>query len=277
MEVNTFKVIFLAFVQGLGEFFPISSSGHLVITQYYLGLKGDMLSLDILLHAGTLLALLIFFSQEIMNIFKHLLTTPWRKWWKHPNGSIFLFILLACIPTGIIGLLGKNFFEKMFHSTSWATIGFLLTGNILLLCNFWNFKQLSETDLIQSGNKNALIVGTIQGFSIIPGISRSGSTISCLYALGYNLKEAGKISFLLSIPAVLGAVLLQSPKLLVTGIQGLSLIQAILGFSISFITGYLVLKILMRMLSSGKNFFRFGYYCCFLGLFLTFFEAIYGN
>lgn len=274
------KIVLLGIIQGLGEFLPISSSGHLLIGQKWLELTGDLLSLDIILHGGTLLALLIFFRQDILNLVLSIMPagedeSEERK----ENKKLLVYILLASIPTAIIGLVIKKFFKSIFHSVPLATCGFFVTAAALLYCHLIIRNLLAAEKKQESQNYTyleALLLGLIQGMAVIPGISRSGSTISFLYSRGYNMNRAGRISFLLSIPAVSGALLLEMVSIFKGQMPGFSPFEISLGFFISFITGYLSLVLLFYIFDKGKQFFLFGYYCLVLALLLTLSEVFNG-
>ena len=266
------QTIFLGIIQGLTEFLPISSSGHLVIFQHLIGLKNTELLLDISLHIGTLLAVLIFFWTDIkMMAYESVgfIRTVFRKRnliseiQRFPHAALTLWILIGTIPTALIGIIFSSFFQKMFGSTFFVGFMLIVTGSILgasrLIPNY--FEKKKQVGLILS-----LAVGIAQGAAIIPGISRSGATIVCGLFCGLNRDLAGRFSFLLSIPAILGATVL---KFDMTKITEIGFIPFLAGILVSFLVGLIALKITMNMLRKG-NLFYFAPYCFLAGILAIF-------
>jgi undecaprenyl-diphosphatase len=240
------KYIILGIIQGLTEFLPVSSSGHLVIAQHWLNIADQGLILDIFLHAGTLLAVIIFFRREIIELIK----TP--PLWK--------YVIITTVLTAIIAVLGKNFFEGLFSSTRVAGLGLFITAAIL----FSTGRSLKGERLISDLNiKDALLVGLFQALAIVPGISRSGSTISSQLWRGVEKETAFRYSFLVSIPAILGALLMEGAEL--KHIPGVNSPGPWLGFLSAVIIGLVSLKILRLVIQKAK-FSLFGYYCLLVGL-----------
>jgi len=243
------KYILLGIIQGITEFFPISSSAHLVIFQKIFGITGQELGLSIVLHLGTIFSLLIYFLKDILNLFK--------------NIKLILLILVVTLVTGIIGILGKDFFESLFSLPKPVAVALIFTGIILI------FTKKIKNNLKDTINfKDALILGLFQGLAIIPGISRSGITISTLLLRKIDKETSFRFSFLASIPAVFGATLLEAKKIefaFKTNISGI-----IAGFIFSFLSGIFALGILKRVLNKAK-FYYFGYYCIFLAIFTLIF------
>ncbi len=233
------KYIILGIVQGLTEFFPVSSSGHLVIVQRLLGITQEVVSFDIVLHLGTTLALLVFFFKDIVALFKDL--------------RLLGLILTATVITGVIGIAGKDFFESLFASPQHTAIGLLITGCILLVTQkFIQGKRNTVTF------KDSIVMGCMQGIAIIPGISRSGSTVSSLLFRGLDRETSFRFSFIAAIPAVLGAALLKAKDI------GFAFEGDITGFALGFIAsavvGIVSLWLLKLMVRRAKLHY-FGYYC----------------
>lgn len=266
--MNIGQTILLGTIQGLTEFLPISSSGHLVIFQKIIGLKNPEVMLDVSLHIGTLLAILIFFRDDIKAIIieglafirdvisKKKTVGEIRR---VPNAALILWILVGTIPTGIIGILFKPLFIHMFGSAFVVGVMLIVTGLILAssLCIPGSMKKNSEPGLI-----SALLVGLMQGTAIIPGISRSGSTIVCGLFCGLNREAAGRFSFLLSVPAIIGASLLEFD---ISKITNIGATPFIVGIGVSFIVGLLALKITMTLVRRG-NLSYFAPYCLLAGI-----------
>ncbi len=233
------KYALLGVVQGLTEFLPVSSSAHLVILQKILGLSGEELVVSIVLHLGTVLALTVFFFKDILGLLRNI------KW--------LLLILIVTAITGVIGIAGKDFFEGLFASVKLAAAALLVTGVILILTR--RFRRPNREML---GLSDALFLGFAQGLAIIPGISRSGITISTLLFRRLTWEVSFKFSFLASIPAILGATLLEAKKI-DFAIQG-KFGDYALGFVFSFITGLFSLWLLKLVLRKSRLDY-FGYYC----------------
>jgi undecaprenyl-diphosphatase len=262
-QLNTLETFLLGAVQGLTEFLPVSSSGHLVIFQHILGFQQPELLLDTVLHLGTLLAVALYFRKDLRQVAKEL-WPPRREKLYH---SMAGWILIGSLPTALIGFFFRTPLEAFFGSVS--TVGFMLltTGLFLTVTRFLPKGYCRRRQL---GVLTALAIGTAQGLAIIPGISRSGATIVCGLLLGLERELAGKFAFLLAIPAILGALALQSNTAAPAGI-GLS--SLLVGFTVSAAVGLAALGILMRMVCKGELAY-FAPYCWALGLFSIFFQAL---
>ena len=208
--MNNLETIFLGIVQGLTEFLPVSSSGHLVIFEKIIGLKEPEILLDTSLHLGTLIAVCIYFRNDLV----HMVTELWsfvspgpkKQDVARPNARLAMMVALGSVPTAIIGLAFKDSLEKAFGSLFLVGVMLLITGTIV---GITRLIPKSHNAKMQVGPLIALAVGTAQGLAIMPGISRSGSTIVCALLLGLDRELAGRFSFLLAIPAIVGAVILQ--------------------------------------------------------------------
>ncbi len=252
--------LILGAVQGVTEFLPVSSSGHLVLLQNLLGLNEPELLLDIMLHVGTLAAIVAVFFRELWGI----LTGVARALLRRPQGDpanprLAWLILVGTIPTALMGVLFSGSFERAFGSAPWTGGMLLITGGLLFL-----------TRLLPPGGRavesmrirDALTIGVLQGFAILPGISRSGATISGALFLGLSRPLAGSFSFLLAVPAILGALILKGRELAVLPPQGAGAVA--LGALVAAVVGFISLKLLLRLLRRGKL-FPFAYYCWALG------------
>ncbi len=246
----------LAIIQGITEWLPVSSSGHLIIAEKILNYHSD-LTFNVALHFGTLMSVFVYFGKEITDIFQDLLKFKFHT----EDGKLGILLIIATIPAAIIGLLFKDIFESIYTNLSIVALGFGITGLVLIIASL-NFKIRNNKLNI----KNALIIGFSQILSIFPGISRSGTTISAGILSGLNEKTALKFSFLMSIPIIFGA------NIITIGNQTLppELIWATL---VSFIIGLLFLHLMYKhILTSRKNLKWFGIYALLLsiaiGLFL---------
>lgn len=266
------EAIVLGILQGLTEFLPVSSSGHLVLAQQFLGLKEPLVFFDVMLHVGTLAAVLVAYRGAIGRlVIGGLSTLSNTEFYRKPittlNASVELrfiwLILLGSIPTGIIAVLFKTQLESFFDKVHIVSVMLILTGVILQLPRL----RRESMDSTYSPNKeikswHAPLIGIAQGCAITPGISRSGTTISLALFLGIPAKTAAEYSFLLSIPAILGAVALK-----ISDIENTEIPLYIIGTGMlaSFIVGYIALRLLLAVLNRGK-FSLFSYYCVALGL-----------
>jgi undecaprenyl-diphosphatase len=267
--LQTVEAIILGAIQGLTEFLPVSSSGHLVLFQNLFGLKEPELLFDICLHVGTLVAVLVVFYRDILDILTALVRIPgrmtsaggfWRLCQTDPAIRMAFLIVVGSLPTAVIGLLFKNITDQLFGSTAIVGAMLLVTGILL-----WLTRRIqgSGRPIGRTTVKDALIIGIVQGLAILPGISRSGSTIATALFLGVDRKLAGRYSFLLSIPAIVGALLLglDAPELATT----IPLTTIIAGSLVSAVVGWLALVVLLRVVDRGQL-HRFAPYCWLVGL-----------
>ena len=244
------EAITLGVIQGITEFLPISSSGHLVLGQALLGIVLPGNEFEVITHLGTLLSVFCFFWTDIIKLFTGIRDIKTQKY--------ILYLTVATIPAVVVGLTSKSFISVLFESIKMVSISLIFTGLILFLSQ--KLIQRFETMTIKKG----LLIGLSQAIAIIPGISRSGMTISMGLALGISGKEAAKFSFLLAIPSITGAGIL---TLMDTSFSTMTIPASFLiaAFLSSFIIGYFSLKWLFGLLESGK-FHLFGYYCILIGI-----------
>ncbi len=229
--------IFLGIVQGLTEFLPISSTGHLVLFGKMFGLREAGLLFDTLLHLGTLVAVIVVFWEEV----KHILT--------HPFSRLSRLLIVGTIPTAIIGLSFKDYFEEISRTGQTIGVEFIATGLILWAVESMrkghrSFEQINYTD--------ALIIGTLQGAAILPAISRSGLTIAGALLRGIDRADAARFSFLLSLPAILGAVVLQTKDLVEQPPETALFLPMLAGTVFAFLSGYLAIRWMLRLISLGS-------------------------
>lgn len=244
--MSILESIILGIVQGITEFLPISSSGHLVIFQNLLGLKEPQLIYDAFFHFGTLLAVTVFYWDDV----KRLLSLSFE-----PNRERLL-IIVASIPTAIIGFGLKDMFESLFASISAVGIALLITGVLLWLVE--NIDVSSNKDIFELNWWYAVLIGIAQGLAITPGISRSGATIVTALFLGMNRDSAAKFSFLIFIPAVLGATSLEALDAFQAGIVGINYWALFTGTIIASMVGYLAIKFLLEILERNRlNYFAY--------------------
>ncbi len=262
------QALVLGIIQGLTEFLPISSSGHLVLTQHLFGLKEAELAFDVSVHLGTLVAVLLYFRQDIVDLISGL----WHALGSDPTPSsagdraqvrLAWRIIIGSIPTAAIGLALHGVADRLFASPLLTGVMLMLTGGILFATR--SGKQSGTKtgrSLDQLTIKDALVMGVIQGLAVIPGISRSGSTIAIGILTGIRHESAARFSFLLSIPAVSGAALLVLKDALQTG--GLDLPLCLIGGGIALVVGYAALALLVLLVKKGQL-HLFAPYCWVVG------------
>ncbi len=243
-------------IQGLTEFLPISSSGHLHLFHGILGDSSLPIFFAILLHLFSLLAVLIVFRKDIWRVIVGFFKIIFEKK-INPDGQLALYILVATTPTAIIGLLLEDYFEKLFSNPIIISCILFVNGVILFASKYFQQKNGVLT------YKKSFIIGVVQGIAIIPGISRSGSTISAAIFLGVDRGVAGVFSFLLSIPAILGAGLLHAKDM--TTLESSVVSVSLVGGLASFIFGLFSLIFLLKLIKKGK-FYYFAYYCWFVSI-----------
>jgi undecaprenyl-diphosphatase len=255
--MNWLEALALAVVQGLTEFLPVSSSGHLVLAQTFFGIDpANAFIYDIVLHLGTALAALAFFRRDVAAVLRGLLP-PYRQAPPELGATRRLLLLLvaATAPTAVIGLAFKDFFEGLFASPT-AVVGALaVTGAFLIAASLL---QSAGQPLDSAPWWKAVLVGIAQGVAIVPGISRSGSTIVAGLATGLRREDAVRFSFLLFLPAILGATLLELRHPPAGATVPISLAAA--GFAAAAVTGYLAILVVLRWTRAGKL-WQFGLYC----------------
>jgi undecaprenyl-diphosphatase len=244
----------LGLLQGLTEFLPISSSGHLVLAQEALGLKTDpgSLSFEIVVHLGTLLAVFMYFRNTIVQLVRSLFNKEMRD-----SHRLILMVALGTIPAVIIGLTAKKLFPEIFTSALLAASMLIVNGGVLLLTG------LAKPCDSQLTAKRSVLIGLAQACALLPGISRSGSTISAGMFLGIDPSRAAEFSFLLAIPAILGAAVLDATAL--GALDGELLGIYLTGAVTACVSGYLAVSWLMRLIKGGK-FLYFGIYCLAIGV-----------
>jgi undecaprenyl-diphosphatase len=267
--MELYQGIILGIMQGLTEFLPVSSSGHLVLGQIFFGITQSQLTFDISVHMGTLLAVIVVYFSDILAMLSSLLIFFARLFSFKPiahlaaedkNLKMAGLIIIASIPTALLGLFLKEFEHILFASPALVGFMLILTGTILWLSKNFYFNE-NKASLF--GIKKAVLIGTGQGLAVLPGLSRSGTTIALGMFLGLDRHMAAKFSFLLSIPAILGAQILSIKDMIETGMIIDSV--AIFATIVSFIVGLFALKILLTVVHSGK-FHLFAPYCWIVGI-----------
>jgi len=264
--MDIIQAIILGIVQGLTEFLPVSSSAHLVFMTDILHLPQNV-AFDTILHLGTLIAVVGYFWKDVVKIITSFISSVldiFRGKFKEglneePFKKLSWFIIIGTIPAGLVGILFQKQFEALFNSIFYVGIFLIITGFLLWAAERVKPGHKDVKDLTLS---NALVIGVFQAIAIAPGISRSGATISAGLFSGLNRELAARFSFLLSIPAILGAALVQMKD-----ISNFDASTAVLiaGFLASMIFGYLAIKLLLKIIKE-RTLMIFAYYCWIVGI-----------
>ncbi|HOV69246.1 MAG TPA: undecaprenyl-diphosphate phosphatase [Clostridia bacterium] len=246
--IEILKAIILGIVQGLTEFLPVSSSGHLVLVQKIFKIE-EVLFLDTMLHAGTLVAVVFYFRKDILDILKK----PWCKMTK--------MLIIGTIPAGLAGLFLEDFIEKSFGG-GYLGYGLLITGVIILISARLALGKKTLKDMRYS---DSVTIGAAQALAILPGISRSGSTIAAGLMCGFDRSFATRYSMLLSIPVILGSTIFQAKDVLEHGTGDVSFPAIVIGTIAAAVSGFFAINVLMKVLKRGK-FKIFAFYVLILGI-----------
>jgi len=238
-------------IQGLTEILPISSSGHLVLTEYIMHLKQPGILFELMVHFGTLLSVLVYFRKRIFMLYKSLFDSSLQT-----ERKMIYYLIVGTIPAVIAALLFGDFFEEAFSSPIMTSIMLLSTGLILLST------KLARPRKLKLNIPRSILIGIGQALAILPGISRSGTTISTGLFIGIKPYEAAEFSFLLSIPAILGAIVFKFESVLSLNLD--ILWPYLVGTAVAFLTGLFAVYILLDLIRKGK-FVYFGIYCLFAG------------
>ena len=253
------NAIILGLLQGLTEFLPVSSSGHLVLFQHFFSppKTTNDITLEVVLHFGTLVAILVYFRYDLLDLLGSLF--HWKKTvesQKHfRNRMVIFYLAISTIITGVIYMLFGDKIEAMFSKPLIVAIFLSITGLIVF---FSDMMKTNEIPLSNIGIGRSIIVGLGQGIAMLPGISRSGTTIATSLYCGIKRADAARFSFLLSIPAILAANASEFRN--IVHLQPSMLLSYLLGALAAFISGYLVIDILIRIIRSSNLKF-FAYYC----------------
>jgi undecaprenyl-diphosphatase len=260
--------IIIGIVQGLTEFLPVSSSAHLVFIQKILGVQSS-LAFDTFLHLGTLIAVMWFFRYDIykmilswLSSIRDILSGRFREgFYSDPYKRLAWYVILATIPVGIVGVLFEDSVDSLFAGALYVPAFFLfVTGTILYLSQRMTSGEINYNTITK---KEALFMGLGQACAILPGLSRSGTTIAAGLTIGLNKEFAAKFSFILSIPAILGAFLLQAKD--IGSAMDANFLPVFLGFIASIIAGYMAIKWMLDLIQN-KSLDIFAYYCWVIGI-----------
>lgn len=250
--MSNFQSAVLGILQGVGEFLPVSSSAHLAIAPYFFGWKYQGLAYDVMLHLGTLCAILIYFAKDWVKIIHDGVKKP-----RENDGKILWLVVLATIPGALAGYFLEDLAETVFRNPAWIGLNLIFFSIFIYLADR-NPEQSLEISSINV--KDALIIGIAQALAIFPGASRAGMTIMAGLFLGYKRQDSARFSFLLATPIIFGAGILEMRKFTASAMDA----SLVLGFLFSFISGWLSIKFLLSYLKT-KNLIIFIVYRILLG------------
>lgn len=247
-----FFIIILAFVQGLTEFLPVSSSGHLVLLNKFFGIQNDFLLLSVLLHLATLFSVVIVLKKEVVDIVKH------------PFGETARKLVISTLPTVVLVLIFKKFVDQSFNG-DFLPICFMLTAILIVVSEYLNKKNKNNLNS-KITKKTALFMGIAQGVAVLPGISRSGATICAGLIGGKDRKEVAHYSFLMSIPIICASLIFEVYEYAVSG-QALTLMwyEFLIGFVVAFFTGIFAVKFMLKLVEK-HSLIWFAVYLAFVSI-----------
>lgn len=257
--MTIFRAIILGIIQGIAEFLPISSSAHLIIFPYLFGWEESGLAFDVALHFGTMMAVILIFFKDWWNLFVGAIKDVKEKK-KTTNGKMFWYLIIATIPAALAGVLLDNVIESVIRNKVWIiALALAIMGLLIYVGDKWASKHYKkETEFEDITLKQALIVGISQAFAVIPGFSRSGTTILAGRLQGISKEAITKFTFLLSVPVICGATILKVGDLALTK-------EVIVGIITSFATGIIAIKFLLRYIKK-HDFSIFAFYRVILAI-----------
>lgn len=256
--MNIWQSIVLGLVQGLAEFLPVSSSGHLLLMQKIFGIDDGGHFFTVLLHIGTLAAVLVVYRKRIIKM----ITKPVEQKFH------WIWIIAATLVTVAIALVLKKL-DILDAADSGRALGycFLITAILLVLCDYLRKRVKGRMKIVEMKWYHAAFIGFMQGIAPLPGISRSGATITGATACGMSRKEAAEFSFLLSIPAILGGAVLEIPDAIKDGTHGIGALPCIIGVIVAAISGYFAVKFMIKLITK-RSLTGFAIYTALLGVFV---------
>ncbi len=262
------KAVLLGFVQGATEFLPVSSSGHLVLGSHILGFKEQGIVFDVMLHLGTLLSVIIVFRKDLLAM----IAAPFQllngERHEQVRQAFFwdIYVIVATIPAVVVGLGFKDSIEQTFTSITMVCLMLIITGTMMIVS-----KYLPDRGRPVTAGRS-LLIGCAQAAAILPGLSRSGSTIFTGMLLGVNRETAARFSFIMSLPAILGAAVLNLKEVVMSPPLGSTLVNFAAGTAMAAATGYFAIILLLDVIKKNRLPW-FGYYClaiAFIGLAVIF-------
>ena len=271
--MSYFEAIILGLVQGLAEFLPISSSGHLALLQQAFGIHEDkVLLFAVLLHVGTLISVFIVYWKDIWELIvelcltiRDLCTGKGLRLAERPIRKLGVMIIVATIPTAIIGLVFSDFFDSLYNSVIPIGVGLIITGFLLI---FAEKKGEGNRGIQQMNFRNAIFIGLVQGVAICKSFSSIGSTLFGSLICNLDRKFAVKFVFLISIPSILGSAVLEAPAALEAGVTAAEVGPVLVGMLVAAVSGLVAIKTMIKIVSDKKLSY-FSYYVWALGLFVV--------
>lgn len=260
--MNLFEALVMGLVQGLTEFVPVSSSGHLVVVPWLMGWSEPGLAFDTVVHLGTLVAVLAFFAGDFVALGRGWVRSVRTRTLSDDEARVAWLLIVGTVPAALAGVLLADWFEQMFSQPALVGGFFILTA-VLLLAAEWLGRQNRE--LATLSVVAALFVGAAQALAICPGVSRSGATIAAGLVIGLARPVAARFSFLLSAPIILAAAVSQMLALTDVGLSGSQLSVLVVGFGAAAISGFLCIGFLLRYLQT-RGLHVFAGYCLVVGL-----------
>jgi undecaprenyl-diphosphatase len=256
------QAIILGIVQGLTEFLPVSSSGHLLLGQYFLGLDQNRfgLSFDVALHMGTLVAVVSYFWRDLIRMVRAFLRSfVYRNLKNDPDQRLAYLVIASAVPAALIGFLFEDFFEDTVRSPWVVVFNFILVGVLFIVGEAVGTRTRRASKL---GFGEALSIGLAQAMALVPGVSRSGATITLGLLLGLRREEAAKFSFLMSVPIIAGAGNLKVAQVIAAGMDTQQIVLFVVGFVTSAAIGYVTIRFLLNYLTNHSlrafAYYRFG-------------------
>lgn len=262
--------ILLGLVQGLTEFLPVSSSGHLVITRHLLDVPTGGIVFEVVVHLGTALAVCVFMRRKILEVLAGLLrlvraiarrSGVSRVIDSDPGARLGLLVAVSAVPTGLIGLFLNDLAARLFESTLVVGIGLLVTGVLLQVSQRFTGGGKDVRDVSWF---DALVAGVAQGCAIVPGLSRSGTTVSASLLLGLTRETAAELSFLMSIPVILGAAAVELLDYAADPVVSVTWAHLLLGAAVAAVSGYVAISVFMNQIKKGRL-AVFSWYCFAVG------------
>ena len=256
------QAIILGIVQGLTEFLPVSSSGHLLLGQYFLGLDQNRfgLSFDVALHMGTLIAVVSYFWRDLIRMVRAFLRSfAYRDLKNDPDQRLAYLVIASAAPAALIGFLFGDFFEDTVRSPWVVVFNFILVGVLFIVGEAVGTRTRRASKL---GFGEAVSIGLAQSMALVPGVSRSGATITLGLLLGLRREEAAKFSFLMSVPIIAGAGSLKVAQVIAAGMDMQQIVLFVVGFGTSAAIGYVTIRFLLNYLTNHSlrafAYYRFG-------------------
>lgn len=278
--MSMIQSIILGLVQGLSEFLPISSSGHLAALQHFFHVSSDnVLTFTVMLHFGTLISIFVAYWKDIVDLvielfatLRDIFTGKGLQMNKNETRKLGVMIIIATIPTAVIGLLFDDLFASLYSSMLFIGAALLVTGTCLWLAEK---KGGGRKGVKEMTWKNALFIGICQSIAICPGISRSGATMVGGLASRFNRPHAVRFAFLISIPSVLGAFILEVPDAIKAASteQGVGMGVMLAGIIVAAVSGYAAIKVMIKAVTNEKLFY-FSIYTWIVGLFLIGYSVV---